>query len=477
MKFSSLRVTPKLCILVAVTILGLAGSGFFAASIVKQQMLEARIDQVKAFVDSGVNMAKGLQKQVAAGELTKDAAIDEFRKRIETLTYDNGTGYSFVYTMDGTVVTLPGFQRGTNRLNIPVNGRFVTRELRDGVAAKGSTLAFYDFQRPDTKEMAHKVGYAAAIPGWDMFIGSGAYLDDIDAKLRPILWGLAAAIVGIGAFSTLVAWLIGRSITRPLGALGKRMQTLAEGQLEAPIPGVERGDEVGEMAQTVQVFKDNAVRIRGLEQQEHEVQQRTAAERKALMQQIADEFERSVKGVVSSVADATRQMQATAQSMTTMASDASTRAAAVGAASDSSASMVGTVASASEELSASVAEISRQVDQSRQIAAKAVDDAEHTNETVRQLSTGAEKIGEVVQLIHSIASQTNLLALNATIEAARAGESGRGFAVVASEVKALASQTAKATEEISAQVSAMQSSTSTAVQSIAGITGTIGDIN
>jgi methyl-accepting chemotaxis protein len=331
--------------------------------------------------------------------------------------------------------------------------------------------------KPGQETPIRKVSYAVAIPGFDMYLGTGAYLDDIDDKLRPIMWALALAILAIGAVSGGIAWFIGRGISRPLALLGARMQDLADGKLEGEIPGFGRGDEVGKMAATVQIFKDNAVRMRELEKSEAETQARATAERRSAMENLAGDFERSVNGIVRSVSTAAAGMQSTAQSMTSTASDASARAATVSAASQGASSNVGTVAAAAEELSSSVTEISRQVARSSEIASKAVGDAERTNATVQVLSTGAEKIGEVVKLIHSIAAQTNLLALNATIEAARAGESGRGFAVVASEVKALANQTAKATEEISGQVAAMQQSTSDAVGAINGITQTIAQMS
>jgi len=478
LKLNNLKIVPKLAVLVGVTLLGLCVAGALAGYLMQREMLNARIDQVRAIVEIGRNMAIGLQKQVEAGQLTKEAALAEFSRRGNSMTYDNGAGYLFATTYDGITVLAPDpKQVGTNRMDVVTNGRKLSRELLDGVKAKGEILLTYEYVKPGEEKPVRKIGYAVAVPGFDMYLGTGAYLDDLDAKLKPIIWALGLATLVIALVSGGIAWLIGRSISRPLGQLAARMRALADGSLDQDIPGIERGDEVGAMAATVQIFKDNALRIRGLERVEAETQARAAAERRAAMENIASDFERSVKGIVSTVATAAAGMQTTAQSMTATASDASTRAATVGAASDSASNNVGTVAAAAEELSGSVAEISRQVTRSSEIASKAVGDAERTNATVQALSTGAEKIGEVVKLIHSIAAQTNLLALNATIEAARAGESGRGFAVVASEVKALANQTAKATEEISAQVAAMQASTSEAVHSIGGITETIAQMS
>ncbi len=478
MKLTNLTITPKLGILVGVTLFGLCTAGVLAGYLMQREMLNARIDQAHAIVDLARNMAAGLQKEVEAGKLTKEAALAEFGRRGNAMTYDNGAGYLFGTTFDGITVLSPDpKQVGTNRMEVVTNGRKLSHELMDGVKANGEILLTYEYVKPGTEKPIRKIGYAVNVPGFNMYVGTGAYLDDLDAKMKPIEWLLGLAIFSIAIVSGSIAWLIGRSISRPLNELGNRMRALANGELEGEIPGIGRGDEVGAMAATVQIFKDNAVRIRGLEKAEAQTQGRAEAERRAAMENLANDFERSVNGIVRSVSTAAAGMQSTAQSMTATASDASARAATVGAASESASNNVGTVAAAAEELSSSVAEISRQVTRSSEIASKAVGDAERTNATVQVLSTGAEKIGEVVKLIHSIAAQTNLLALNATIEAARAGKSGRGFAVVASEVKALANQTAKATEEISAQVAAMQSSTSDAVAAISGITQTIAQMS
>ena len=405
MKLTNLKITPKLGILVGVTLLGLCVAGLLAGYLMQREMLNARIEQTRAIVDMARNMALGLQKQVEAGQMTKEAAIAEFSKRGNTLTFDKGNGYVFAYTMDGVAVLapVPG-QIGQNRMDIDTGGRKLVRELRDGIAANGEIMLRYEFRKPgEEARLIRKFSYAVPIPGWNMFVGTGAYLDDLDTKMKPIAAVLGLAILGIALVAGSIAWMIGRSISKPLSQLGTRMQDLAEGRLDGEIPGIGRGDEIGAMAATVQIFKDNAVRIRGLEQKEAEVQARAEAERRAAMESIASDFERSVTGIVRTVSTAAAGMQTTAQSMTATASDASARAATVGAASQRSSDNVGTVASAAEELSSSVTEISRQVARSSEIASKAVSDAERTNATVGALSTGAEKIGEVVKLIHSIA--------------------------------------------------------------------------
>jgi methyl-accepting chemotaxis protein len=478
LKLKNLTIAPKLAILVGVTLVGLCIAGALAGYLMQREMLSARLEQTHAIVEMARNMAGELNRQVEAGKMTKEQAMAEFRQLGNAMRYDNGSGYLFGTSYDGITQLAPDpAQIGTSRMDVVTNGRKLSQELLDGVKANGKILLRYEYVKPGQATPIRKLSYAVAVPGFNMYVGTGAYLDDLDAKLRPIAWVLGLAILGIAVISGGIAWFIGRSFSRPLNELGARMKALAEGKLDGEIPGVGRGDEVGAMAATVQIFKDNALRMRELEKAETETRERAASERRSAMENLAGDFERSVNGIVRSVSTAATGMQSTAQSMTATASDASARAANVSAASQSASSNVGTVAAAAEELSSSVAEISRQVSRSSEIASQAVSDAERTNATVQVLSTGAEKIGEVVKLIHSIAAQTNLLALNATIEAARAGESGRGFAVVASEVKALANQTAKATEEISGQVAAMQQSTSDAVSAINGITQTIAQMS
>ncbi len=279
------------------------------------------------------------------------------------------------------------------------------------------------------------------------------------------------------ALAGAIAFVTARSIVNPVNDMTGAMTTLANGNLEIQVPALDKKDEIGQMAQAVQVFKENAQAVKRMEAEQKEAEARAAREKKELMLKMANDFESSVGGIVDAVSAAATEMESSSQAMSATAEETSRQATAVAAASEQASTNVQTVASAAEELSSSVSEISRQVSQAAKIASGAVEEANRANAMVQGLAQAAQKIGEVVELITSIADQTNLLALNATIEAARAGDAGKGFAVVAAEVKNLANQTAKATEEIGTQIGGIQGATKDSVQAIQSIGKVISEIS
>ncbi|KLN59162.1 hypothetical protein WH96_19350 [Kiloniella spongiae] len=289
---------------------------------------------------------------------------------------------------------------------------------------------------------------------------------------------LILEIIAIIAIITgsLLALLTGRAISRPICKMTEIMGLLAKGDHSAEVPSQDRKDEIGDMAGAVQVFKDNAIEMAKL-QEEQAITAKRAIKEKDMMNELAKKFEGNIQDIVDGVSKAANEMQITAQTMSLTAEKTEQQADAATQASSEASTNVQTVAGSSEELAASIQEISAQVSRSTDIVSKATSDAKTTNTQVEGLVDSAEKIGQVVNLIQDIAEQTNLLALNATIEAARAGDAGKGFAVVASEVKSLANQTAKATEEISQQVSNIQEATAQSASSIKEIGLTVSQVN
>jgi|JI10StandDraft_1071094.scaffolds.fasta_scaffold13450_2 methyl-accepting chemotaxis protein len=294
------------------------------------------------------------------------------------------------------------------------------------------------------------------------------------ALTNTVLIVSAVMILVLGA---IIALLVRYLAANPVRKLTGAVEGLAGGNTALEVPLTTRRDELGVMARAIDFFKEKLIEVDRLREEQKVSEQRVSAERRKAMLDLADGFELAIKGVVEGVSSAATELQSSATSMSGTAEEATRQSTAVAAATTQASANVTTVAAAAEELSSSITEISRQVADSSTVAKSAVDEAAKTGETVESLAQAAERIGGIVQLINDIASQTNLLALNATIEAARAGEAGKGFAVVASEVKNLASQTAKATEDISVQISGMQQVTRTAAGAMGSIRSTIARIN
>ncbi|MDB5360826.1 MAG: putative methyl-accepting chemotaxis protein [Rhodospirillales bacterium] len=296
---------------------------------------------------------------------------------------------------------------------------------------------------------------------------------EIYASARTLVIAALALAAAICVFCGVMIVL---GVSKPITAMTGAMKRLAERDMAAEIVGLGRGDEIGRMADAVQVFKEGMIEADRLAA-EQAAERQVKEKRTATLEALTRSFEAKVGQLTSALSSAATEMEATAQSMSATAEQTNQQSMTVASAAEQTAANVQTVATAAEELSCSIQEIGRQVAQSTKIADDAVDAAKRTDAVVQSLAEGAQKIGDVVKLIQDIAGQTNLLALNATIEAARAGDAGKGFAVVASEVKALANQTSRATDEISGQIARIQQATHQAVEAIRGIGATIGEVS
>ncbi|MFL9828183.1 methyl-accepting chemotaxis protein [Rhodoplanes sp. SY1] len=473
-----LTIGRKIVVLIALAVLGLVGLALLDSRELGSSLTEQRKSELKHLTELAMGIVKEEHAAAVAGRIGAEEAQARAKARLAALRYGNGD-YFWINDMEPRMVMHPTQSRLDGKpladfkdpSGNPLFIRFVEIVRRDGAGFHA-----YQWPKPGADTPQPKLSYVAGFAPWAWVIGTGVYVDDLAAQT----WAAARTSFAIAAtiivITLVIAFLLARSITRPLKQIGAAMGDLARGDLDVAVPGLGRHDEIGAMAESVAVFKTNAIERRRLEAEQKKAEARAAAQQKAGMVRLADQFEQAVGGIITTVSSAATELEATATTLTRTADTTQAMSATVSAASEEASTNVQAVAAAANQMSASIVEIGRQVQASSRIAAAAVTQAAKTDARVGELSLAAQRIGDVVKLITDVAEQTNLLALNATIEAARAGEAGKGFAVVASEVKALAGQTAKATGDISAQISAMQAATQDSVAAIKEISGTIAQI-
>ncbi|SBV93435.1 Methyl-accepting chemotaxis protein [uncultured Alphaproteobacteria bacterium] len=475
-----LSIAKKVWIPIVVAAIGFAALTVYARSTIATVMLEDRIEKIRSVAEGAVATAARFEKEAAEGRLSVDAAQAATITALRGLRYDGNDGYIYIYTGEGTAVMIPPKPALEGKSLVEMkdaNGFFIVRDFMEGTSRQGHAITRYLWEKPGSPKPEPKVSYTLPFKPWNWMVGTGLYVDDIDAEVTAVTWKLLAVA---GTFLVLIvlpsAW-VGRQVSRPIVEMTATMRRIAAGDLDAESGYRDRSDEIGEMAKAVNVFKENARDRQRLAEEAAQTEEQRAAERRALMHKLADDFESAIGEVLRNTSSSARTLTELARMMGDNAQRTSAEARTVRDASDMASRNVETVASASEELSASISEIAHQVQEASSNARETVADAETANTRVGALAATAGRIGEVVNLITDIASQTNLLALNATIEAARAGEAGKGFAVVAGEVKTLANQTAKATQDITEQINSVQSETEQVVGAIRTVSQRIAGID
>ncbi|WP_417832441.1 methyl-accepting chemotaxis protein [Terasakiella sp.] len=478
MKLGNIRLGRKLGVIMAISLSGLILITVFGLTALNGNLLAERERQAKSMVEATYTLLEGLQKRVNANEISLETAKDEATHAINAIRYGE-EDYIWINDLQHVMVVHPTDPKlngqDVSGFKDP-DGKMLFQDIVKVAKSSKEGSVEYRWAKPGFKDPVDKISYVKLFEPWGWVIGTGVYLDEVQATFwaeatqEALIFLVATLVIALGAF------MVSRDISNSVDQLSLAMKRLAEGHTEEVTPLQGRRDEVGEMAHNVEYFRAQMIENEQLaaHQREEEEAQR---QRARTIQKLATEFDMGVNIALQQVASAAQQLDMTANGMSATATQTSTQASAVASASQQTATNVETVAAASEELTASIHEVGKQVAQSSQIAQQAAHKVTESQGTVRTLSETASRISEASQLIGDIADQTNMLALNATIEAARAGEAGKGFAVVASEVKTLATQTGRATEEIAAHVSAIQKVSRDTVEAISEINHIITEMN
>ncbi|MGJ5176727.1 cache domain-containing protein [Bradyrhizobium oligotrophicum] len=461
--------------IIGLSFCGLAGLAATQSRNLDTALKDQRQSELSHLIQAALSIVRDEYDAVARDKVAPEVAQKKAAERIGKLRYGNDD-YFWINDMGPKMVMHP-IKPELNGQNLADNkdptGKRLFMEMVDVVRRQGAGVVDYMWPKPGKDAPQPKMSYVAGFEPWGWIIGTGVYVDDLEAQMweskRTVLIAATLVILIIGSITLIIA----RQMSSALAAMSGALTELGRGNFDIKLPGQTRSDELGDMARSIEQFRqkteEKARQTAMLEDEQRQVAERI--KRRAL-RDMAEAVEQATSSAVSDVAEDTGHMANNAKSMTEGALTLERNSSSVAAAAEQALATTQTVARASSQLAASISQISGQVNSSRELTRKAVAASSDAQATIAKLSEAADRVGAVTSLISEIAGQTNLLALNATIEAARAGEAGRGFAVVASEVKSLAEQTAKATSEIAQQIAEIQDSTRASVTSI----GAIGEV-
>jgi methyl-accepting chemotaxis protein len=473
-----LKIATRVILIPLLVAFGVLASSVIGLWTLRSQMIEDRRMQLRNLMDATLSIARADMK--AAGGISTDAGKAAFLSALHSANFgeESEENYIFVYDYEGTVLVHTDPKKvGQNRFGtVYANGvKVVQKYIEIAKSPAGSGYIEYPMEKGAGGPITPKLSFIQSVPEIRGLAGAGIYIDDVDAIFFHRLLVETGFLFALLAVITVWSFLIGRSISEPLSDLARKIARLAEGDLTIASTGTDEATELGAIARSVEILRQNAVQQKKLQEKVVADQQRER-ERQHYFEAHVRQFQSIMTAVVSALGEQTEQLRHCAGTLSEAAGTATFEAANAANVSASAAGNSHAVAAATEELSCSVREISDQAHRTNAVVEAATHEASRTNKDVASLASAAEEIGSIVAVIRGIADQTNLLALNATIEAARAGEAGRGFAVVAAEVKELSAQTAKATDAIADQIRAIQTSTGTAVGAIQSVAGKVAEI-
>lgn len=478
-QFLRFGVAARVYSLVALSLAGMMIMVALEVNSVRQTILQNKKLELQHLSEAAMSLIKAEAVKAEKGDITLEQAQLQAKAKLKELRY-GGNEYFWINDMKPSMVMHPiraeldGKDLSTNK---DPNGKLLFVEFVNTVKASGAGFVDYMWPKPGQDQPQPKLSYVAGFQPWGWVVGTGVYIDDVDARvIEAAKHSLLTASLLFVLVAGVAIWQA-RHISHSVRMITQRMHGLAQGHLDGMIEGQQRADEIGEMARALAIFQQQALENKRLHQETAAQEQKLQEQRREALIDLAAQLETSVQGIASTVAQSAEAMMSSSSQISSVVEKTGEETARTENVASTTAANMNSVASASEEMSASIGEIAQRVAESSQLAQTAVTEVERTTAVVATLNQASEQIGQIVTLIQSIAEQTNLLALNATIEAARAGEAGRGFAVVASEVKTLATQTSKATQDIADQISSIQASTQNAVSAISSVGQLMAQLN